>query len=93
MIDDLKSSIFKQWLVNFQCATNAWKHFVRYNLQKTQKKIFDKGTLKNLAAIRTTSIDIVKIFNVRRSVEARWINENELENVLEEPANDVIINA
>ena len=44
--------------------------------------------LKFLLAIRTTNIDIAKIFKVYRNMVIRRIEENELTNMLEEPADE-----
>ena len=62
--------------------------------KRTQKKIINKDMLKYLMTIGTSDIDITKIFNVHRNMVTRWMKENELANMLEEPADDrIIINA
>ena len=49
-------------------------------------KIFtDKGTLKCLMTIGTSSTDIEKVLNARLSVVARWTKEHDLASTLYEP--------
>ena len=46
---------------------------------------------KYLIAAGTANIDIAKFFYTHRNMVTPWIKENELANLLEEPADDIVI--
>ena len=50
-----------------------------------------KSLLKRLAATGTTNTDAAKNFSAHQNMETRWIKENELVNVLSEPADDIVV--
>ena len=56
-----------------------------------QKNIVDKETLAHLVTEGTTNTGIAKMFKVHQNIVTLWIKENELDNALEEPTNDIFI--
>ena len=50
-----------------------------------------RTSLKYHITLGTTNIDVSNILDVHRNMVTRWIKENELGNVLEEPSSDSVI--
>ena len=80
--------MIKQQLDNSKCVADTWIFFSKSNTGGRPKIVIDKYMLKCLMTAGTNNTGISKIFKVHCSMVARWIKENEMENIFREPEDD-----